>query len=66
MENNRYKITSYTLDKTSFFSSEQKESTDYCKTRQELDIMVDIIKSDTTIIKSFYTDLANGNVTHIK
>jgi len=36
------------------------------KTKKDLDILVDIIKEDTTVSRAYYVDNANGNPTTVK
>ncbi len=65
--NPRFLITYYTMNKRSgWLSSEQVKNNDVAFTRQELDVLVALIKDDNTIHKAFYVDNSNQKIEHIK
>jgi hypothetical protein len=62
----RYTIEYNQRVRTSWIQWHDTHKTEHAKTKEERDLLIEIIKSDQTITYAFYTDLSNKKVTNFK
>ena len=58
----RSRITYTKFHRSAWISWSEDQYFEYAKTREELDLLIEVIKEDNSIISAFYEDVANKNV----